>query len=235
MGYLMRFEGQLQPASLVRRYKRFLAEVELPDGGRLTVHCPNTGSMAGCLAPGNPVLLSSAANPKRKYPQTLELIQVAGFWVGVNTARTNHLVREALLVGVIEEFGPVVELRAEVEVGGGTRLDFFFRAGERRVYLEVKNCTLVAEGRAMFPDAVTARGTKHLVALTRLAAAGFAAAVLFCVQREDATSFSPAALIDPTYSQTLRQAWRAGVLVLAYQAAVRPEGVTIVRRLPVVW
>lgn len=234
MGNLMRFVERLQSASLVRRYKRFLAEVELPDGRFLTVHCPNTGSMVGCLTSGNSVLLSQATNPTRKYPYTLEMIQVDGFWVGVNTSRTNALVREALLQGVIEEFGQIEEVRAEVAVGAGSRLDFFLRTGKRRIYLEVKNCTLVENGVAMFPDAVTARGAKHLSALKRLRREGFEAAVLFCVQRGDAVSFSPATAIDPFYAETLVQVEQAGVTVLAYQAEVQPEGIAVVRRLPVV-
>lgn len=229
----MRFAERLQSASLLRRYKRFLADVELPDGRCLTVHCPNTGSMVGCLTPGNPVLLSRSVSPIRKYPYTLEMIQVAGNWVGVNTSLTNSLVREALQQGVIEEFGQFEELQAEVAVGAGSRLDFFLRSGERRIYLEVKNCTLTVDGIALFPDAVTARGTKHLLALERLRFEGFEAAVLFCVQRGDAVSFSPATAIDSLYAETLSRVARAGVVVLAYQAEVQPEGIAVARRLPV--
>ncbi|MEJ2031848.1 MAG: DNA/RNA nuclease SfsA [Deltaproteobacteria bacterium] len=229
----MVFDQGLQAGILLRRYKRFLAEVELPGGEVLTVHCPNSGSMQGCLAPGSPVMISRAANPARKYPYTLEMIRVDSTWVGINTGLTNRLVKEALLAGRIEEIGPLTGIESEVKVSDHSRLDFLCRQGKKRLYLEVKNCTLAMEGWALFPDAVTARGTKHLQELLALSRAGHGAAVLFCVQRADAERFRPAAHIDPLYAETLREVHRQGVLALAYRAAVSPERIKIVEGLQV--
>lgn len=229
----MKFKQVLQPATLVRRYKRFLADVAFPDGETLTVHCPNSGSMLGCIDPGSQVLVSRSDNPSRKYPHTLEMIRVNGGWVGINTSLTNRIVREGFEKGVITEVGPVDAIKAEVKVSAGSRLDFLLASGSRRIYVEVKNCTLAEAGTAMFPDAVTVRGTKHLHELMRLAAAGNGAMVCFLVQRMDAERFAPARRIDPVYAETLAQALRQGVMVAAYQADVQPERIEIVRRLPV--
>ncbi|ADH87019.1 DNA/RNA nuclease SfsA [Desulfurivibrio alkaliphilus] len=239
----MRFAQQLIAGRLVRHYKRFLAEVELAEGEIITVHCPNSGSMLGCREPGSPVLLSVAANPKRKYPHTWELVQSDGYWVGINTARTNALVREALEKGVIAELQPIEEIRAEVKVSARSRLDFCLThpalaasAGQREkrhTYLEVKNCTLVEQGRAMFPDAVTSRGTRHLEELLRLCREGHAAAVLFCVQHGGAQFFTPAAHIDPAYAETLARVAAGGVEILAYRATPTPAGITLDTPLPV--
>lgn len=234
----MDFDNPLLPAVLLRRYKRFLADVRLPAGEILTVHCPNTGSMRGCSAAGSSVMIARAANPRRKYAYTLEMVRVGSVWVGINTGRTNHLVREAIENGVIEEFGAVERMTAEVKISEGSRLDFLLYSGSRRIYVEVKNCTLVGEGEelqtAMFPDAVTSRGARHLDELMRLKASGFEAAILFCVQRSDAVCFAPAESIDPEYSRLLAMAARQGVLVLAYGAEVGPARIVVTRRLPVV-
>jgi sugar fermentation stimulation protein A len=153
--------------------------------------------------------------------------------VGINTALANRLVKEALLAGRIEEIGPVTAIDSEVKVSARSRLDFLCHLGGERLYLEVKNCTLAAEGWAMFPDAVTARGTKHLHELIALRRAGHRAAVLFCVQRADGGRFRPADHIDPVYGDTLREAHRQGVMALACRAAVSPTRIEIVDRLPV--
>jgi sugar fermentation stimulation protein A len=229
----MDFEQVLQAGILRRRYKRFLADVALPTGEEITVHCPNSGSMLGCLAPGNPVMISRAANAGRKYPQTLEMIRVGAAWVGVNTGLANKLVREALLAGLVEEIGPVTSVESEVKVSAGSRLDLLCRQGASLTYVEVKNCTLATDDWAMFPDAVTARGTRHLEELILLRRAGHGAAVFFCIQRRDVERFRPAAAIDPLYAATLREAHRQGVMVLAYGAEVSPEGIRIVRKIPV--
>ena len=231
----MQFKQQLVVGRLKRRYQRFLAEVVLADGASCTVHCPNSGSMRGCLAEGNPVRLSRSDNPGRKYPFTLEMIEVGGVWVGVNTGLTNRLVREALENGVINAFGELAAIRPEIKVSDRSRLDFLLtRQDGGLVYLEVKNCTLAEHGVAMFPDAVTARGAKHLVELMALAGQGHGAAVLFCVQRSDAERFAPAGQIDPHYAAMLAKAAAAGVKVLAWQAAVTPGGIRIHRSLPVI-
>lgn len=228
----MKFKNLL-PGRLKKRYKRFLVDVALADGSQVTAHCPNTGSMRGCLAEGNPVLLSRSDSPARKYSLTLEMIQVNGFWVGVNTARSNHLVREAIDSGVVMDFGRVSGVQPEVRVSEKSRLDFLLHRGSEKIYLEVKNCTLVEGQTAMFPDAVTSRGTKHLLALAELAQQGHGAAVLFCVQRMDGESFAPAVHIDPVYARTLAAVAGQGVMVLAYQALVGPREIRLTHALPV--
>ena len=228
----MLFPAPLQPAVLIRRYQRFLAEVRLADGSTTTVHCPNTGSMRGCSAPGIPVRLSTAANPQRKYPQTLEMVKVGTTWVGVNTARTNGLVREAIIGGIFPELGEIVTIQPEVKVGA-SRLDFRLDGNGITTWLEVKNCSLAEAGTALFPDAVTTRGTRHLHELATLRRKGFRAAIIFCVQRGDTESFAPAAAIDPLYAATLAAVAAEGVLVLAGRATVTPTGITIDQRLPV--
>ncbi len=220
------------PGTLIRRYKRFLADIRLEDGSVLTAHCPNTGSMLGCSAPDSPVIISRSDNPKRKYPWTLEMVHQDETWIGVNTSLTNRLVNEALDNGIINDFGPIKSIRPEVRVEGG-RLDFLLETGRGCVYIEVKNCSLVENGTALFPDAVTARGVKHLLALDLLREQGHATALIFCIQRNDAERFAPAQAIDPVYAETLYTMYERGLVVLAYQAKVAPDQVSIVRKIPV--
>ncbi len=220
-----------QPGFLIKRYKRFLADITLADGSELTVHCPNSGSMRGCSAPGSPVILSKSDNKKRKYAWTLEMVQDNGIWIGVNTGMTNKIVREALENGVIDDFGRIESVRPEVKVSAKSRLDFLVQTEHGPLYIEVKNCSLVQENRAMFPDAVTVRGTKHLRELELLHRQGTPAAVLFCVQRSDGECFCPALDIDPVYADTLWEVQARGVQVLAYRATVLPESVTITTKL----
>lgn len=229
----MQFNQKLLSGILIKRYKRFLADVELADGSRTTVHCPNSGSMLGCSEPGSPVMLSRSGNPRRKYPQTLEMVKAGNVWVGVNTALTNRLVREGLDIGIINEFGRLGAITQEVKTSEHTRLDFRLEQKGRYIYMEVKNCSLAENGTAMFPDAVTARGTKHLEELAKLKEQGHGAAVLFCVQRSDAEVFSPAGHIDPLYAETLEKVEKMGVLVLAYQADVDPQSIIVAGKLPV--
>ncbi|MBU0479539.1 MAG: DNA/RNA nuclease SfsA [Proteobacteria bacterium] len=228
----MNFPSPLQPARLIKRYKRFLADVELPDGRVLTVHCPNSGSMLGCSESGSEVMISKSGNPNRKYPHTLEMVKTGSVWAGINTSLTNHLVREGIENHVFPELEPFSSIRAEVKTGD-SRLDFLLTHMEHQTYLEVKNCTLVRAGAAMFPDAVTARGTKHLQELMRLRNYGHRAVLIFCVQREDADRFTPAADIDPLYTSTLAEASDHGVLILACRAAVRPLSIIVHSQLPV--
>ena len=234
----MRFKPPLQPARLIRRYKRFLADVELPDGSLTTVHCPNTGAMLGCAEPGMAVYLSRAANPDRKYPLSWELVEaLPGVWVGIHTGRTNALVREALLAGTIPELAGYREIRGEVKLRRGFRVDFLLRDPGRRpdCCLEVKNVTAaVTEGVALFPDAVSERASRHLRELMEQVAAGQRAALCFCVQRDDVSEVRPADDIDPVYGATLREALAAGVEVVAYAAEVSPEAVRLHRPVPVV-
>jgi sugar fermentation stimulation protein A len=229
----MKFNQPLQAAILIKRYKRFLADIETEDGRLLTVHCPNSGSMRGCSTPGSEVMISRSDNPKRKYPHTLEMVKVKTGWVGVNTARTNHLAAEAFAKGMVAEIGTVDHIQREVKISSKTRLDFLLQKGAKKIYVEVKNCTLVENDVAKFPDAVTVRGTKHLRVLLSLKQAGFEAAVFFCVQRQDSHSFAAAHHIDPEYGGTLSLVHSRGVLVLAYEAEVTPRAIEIVGPLPV--
>lgn len=229
----MEFNQKLQRGTLIRRYKRFLADVELDKGKQLTVHCPNSGSMLGCSEPGSPVMISRSDNPNRKYPHTLEMVKSDHVWVGVNTSLTNKLVREALEHGIVKEFGILDSIIQEVKTSANTRLDFQLQSAGRQIYMEVKNCSLAVERAAMFPDAITARGTKHLYELATLKQQGNLAAVFFCIQRGDADYFRPACHIDPLYAKRLEDVAAAGVIILAYQAEVTPNGITITRKLPV--
>ena len=229
----MQFKQKLLPGILIKRYKRLLADVELADKKILTVHCPNTGSMLDCSEPGSRVMISRSDNPRRKYPHTLEMVQAGSAWVGVNTSRTNKLVREALEKKGVKEFGRLDSIVQEVKTSAHTRLDFLLEREGTLIYMEVKNCSLAENRVAMFPDAVTARGTKHLHELSVLKEQGHIAAVFFCVQRRDADYFMPAHHIDHVYAETLINVASEGVMILAYQADVTPGEITIVRKLPV--
>lgn len=228
----MQFTTPLVQGTLVKRYKRFLADVRMENGEIITVHCPNTGTMLSCSTPGSRVCLSRSDNPKRKYPFTLEMVEDNSTWVGVNTMRTNKLVAEALEKGQLSEFQDIKTIKTEVKTSDHTRLDLQVSYGNSATFIEVKNCSLAVDRCAMFPDAVTKRGTKHLHELARLIEKGREACIFFLVQRMDADRFSPASHIDPVYGDTLLQAAEAGVMVLVYQAEVSPTGIDIVRPLP---
>lgn len=234
----MRFPAPLVAARLIKRYKRFLADVTLHDGTALTAHCPNTGSLFGCQTPGSRVWLSRSGNPKRKYAYTWELVELAdGTMVGINTGRSNALVREAIESGVIGELAGYDEVRPEVRYGDeNSRADFLLTGRIGACYVEVKNVTAaVDDGIALFPDAVSTRGTRHLRELmASLCQAGQRAVLCYCVQRSDVHEVRPADDIDPDYGRTLREALDAGVEVIAYRAKLNPEAVGLVERIPVV-
>jgi len=234
----VRFPVPLLGARLVKRYKRFLADVTLDDGTALTAHCPNTGSMLGCQTPGSRVWLSRSDNPKRKYAHTWELVELDdGALVGINTGRSNALVREAIESAVIGELAGYDEIRPEVRYGNeNSRVDFLLTGDRGACYLEVKNVTAAVEkGIALFPDAVSVRGTRHLRELiATLGGAGRRAVLCFCVQRPDVREVRPADNIDPDYGRTLREALGAGVEVIAYRAKLSPEAVVLAERIPVV-
>jgi sugar fermentation stimulation protein A len=230
----MQFTEPLLPGRLIRRYQRFLADVELADGQVVTAHCANSGSMLGCKEPGSPVLLSRSCNPKRRLAYTWELVEVNGHWAGINTSLPNRLVREGIESGVVTELQGYETIRAEVPYGTRSRIDLLLEGAAGRWYVEVKNVTLVEHDRALFPDAVTERGQKHLRELMQVVADGDRGVIFFVVQRADALSVSPADAIDPRYGQLLREAVRCGVEALAYQAEVTPAVIRLVRPLPVV-
>lgn len=236
----MKFETELVPATLVRRYKRFLADVVLANGDTITVHCPNTGAMLGCAEPGASVWLSESDNPSRKYRHTWELVAVADeVLVGIHTGRSNRLVAEALDAGIITQLAGYRQRRPEVKYGReSSRIDFLLDdhcGGAPQCYLEVKNVTAaVDDGVAVFPDAVSARGTRHLRELCGVVQEGHRAALCFCVQRSDVREVRPADSIDPDYGRALREAQRTGVDVFAYKAAVSANNVQLTAAVPVV-
>ncbi|MDJ0765187.1 MAG: DNA/RNA nuclease SfsA [Myxococcota bacterium] len=230
----MRFETELTTGTLIRRYKRFLADVALADGTVVTAHVPNTGSLKTTSDPGSPVALSYHPRPTRKLKWTLELVQVpGGCWVGVNTARPNHIVKEAIEQQRIPSLKGFETLRTEVSYAGNSRIDILLENRDERCYVEVKNVTYKEQNRALFPDAVTARGTKHLLALLEMVRAGHRGVICFLVNRGDCTSMGPAAHIDPVYAETLSDVSKAGVEILAYRATATLRGIDIDRKVRV--
>jgi sugar fermentation stimulation protein A len=232
------FGAKLVEGRLIRRYKRFLADVQLP-GEVITAACPNTGSMLGCAEPGSRVWLSESDKPSRKYRHTWEIVELAGakpVMVGINTGLPNALVEEAIAAGVIPELAGYQTLRREVGYGEErSRVDIVLDSPRRKsCYVEVKNVTAAASrGVALFPDCVSERGSRHLRELMRLKAGGFRPVQVYCVQRGDVSEVRPADAIDPEYGRTLREALAAGVEVLAYQARVTAGEIRIERRIPV--
>jgi sugar fermentation stimulation protein A len=232
----MIFRGKLVPGRLVRRYKRFLADVQLADGV-VTAACPNTGSLLGCCEPGSRVWLSESESATRKYRHTWEIVEVGQVMVGINTGLPNALVEEAIGAGAIAELAGYSAIRREVGFGAErSRIDLLLEHPRRKpCYVEVKNVTSAASGGvALFPDCVSERGAKHLRELMRLKAAGLRPVQLYCVQRGDVNEVRPADAIDPAYGRTLREAVSAGVEVLAYRAKVTPREIAIEERIPVV-
>jgi sugar fermentation stimulation protein A len=218
--------------TLIRRYKRFLADVQLETGEIVTAHCPNTGSMQGCSEAGRPVYLSLHDNPRRKLKYTWELIDMPGSMVGVNTLVPNRLVCQAAAGGLIPELSGYKTVQREVKIGNHSRIDLLLSNGlKQRCYVEIKNCTLVDERVALFPDAVTSRGLKHLAALETLVDAGWRGVMFYFIQRMDAEIFKPADHIDPDYGKGLRRALRHGLEVLAYDVAIDLAGISLNRRL----
>ncbi len=233
----MKLQGPWLSGKLVKRYQRFLADVILEDGTQVTAHTPNTGSLKGCCTPGSKVWLRDTQNQSRKYPYSWELVEaVPGVWVGINTGLSNHLVREAIEKGVTLPLQGYAQVSTEVRYGmEKSRIDLLLEKESRPpCYVEVKNVTLVEDKIALFPDAVTTRGAKHLRELMEVVRQGGRGVLVFCVQRADAMEVRPADAIDPEYGRTLRQALRAGVEAYAYQANPTPEEICLDRPLPVI-
>lgn len=231
----MRIEPALEPARLLRRYKRFLADLELPDGRCVTVHCPNTGAMSGCDEPGTEAWYSESSNPARKYRHTLEVVVTRHGRVGVNTARANALVREALGEQRLTPFQGWSVARAEAPIPDESgRFDFCLRdADDRACHLEVKNMTLCdATGRGSFPDAVSVRAVKHVRALARRVAAGDRAALVFCAQHTGVVRAGLAEDIHPEYADAVREAIGAGVEVYAFGCSIAPTEIRMDAPLP---
>jgi sugar fermentation stimulation protein A len=231
----MDFPQPLTRATLVRRYKRFFADVVLEDGREVTAHCPNPGAMLGLNTPGLPCWLSRSDDPKRKLAHTLELVEVpTGGVVGINTLHPNRLVAEALAAEAIPELSGYATHRREVKYGAASRVDFLLQHPERQpCWLEVKNVHLMREpGLAEFPDCVAARSTKHLRELAEMVRAGDRAVLLFVVQRTDCDRFAAAADCDPVFARGLREAAADGVEVLVYGCEVAPGGVRLSQPMP---
>lgn len=232
----MKLRTPLSKGKLIKRYKRFLADVEVESGEIITVHCPNSGSMAGLTAPGSEVIVSDCGNPARKLACTLELVKAGDAWVGVHTGNTNPLAEEAIRTGIISELSGYASMRREVKYGQNSRIDILLeQEGLPACYVEVKNVTLKRTGAAEFPDSVTSRGAKHMLELAEMKRQGFRTVVLFIAQREDVDWFTVARDIDPAYAESLRFAVDEGVEALCYRCSVSPDAVTVVEKLPVQW
>lgn len=238
----MFFEVPLQQGVLLKRYKRFLADVRLSNGDEITIHCPNTGSMKNCLAEGEACWFSESNNPKRKYPHTWEIATTPqGDLAGVNTGRANALVVEAIEAGVISELQGYGQLKTEVRYGEEkSRIDILLsNEGRPDCYVEVKSVTLRddsadIEGQGLFPDSVSDRGAKHLRELALMVEQGHRSVLLFCVQHSGINTVSAAAEIDPVYAKTLVEAKDKGVEVYAYQAKLGAEEIVLQKPVPVI-
>lgn len=233
----MDFTQSLIGGRLVRRYKRFLADVILDaDGSEVTAHCANPGSMLGLNAPGSRVYLSRSDSPTRKLPLSWELIEADGVLVGISTAHPNRLVEEAIVAGAVPGLTGYPDLRREVKYGVNSRIDILLEAPDRpRCYVEVKNVHLMRQpGLAEFPDSVTARGAKHLRELSDMVREGHRAVMVYLVQRPDCDRLTMASDIDPAYAKALDEARAAGVEVIAIGCSVTPEAIRVNRVVEVV-
>jgi sugar fermentation stimulation protein A len=230
----MEFASPLVRATLVSRYKRFFADVVLADGAAVTAHCPNPGAMLGLNTPGLPCWVSKSDDPKRKLAHTLELVEIDGGMVGINTLHPNRLVAEALAADTIPELSGYATHRREVRYGANSRVDFLLEHPDRApCWLEVKNVHLMREpGLAEFPDCVAARSTRHLRELAERVRAGDRSVLLFVVQRTDCDRFAPAADCDPAFARALAEVAAQGVEVLVYGCEVTPAGVRLDQPMP---
>mgnify|MGYP001567005252 CR=1 FL=1 len=227
----MQFESLIE-ARLQRRYKRFLADVELASGEVITVHCPNTGAMTGCAEPGSRVWLSTSDSKTRKYPNTWELVETSQGMACIHSAKANQVVKEAFVAGSISGFKDYPELRSEVKYGKNSRADLLLTGGTSQVYVEVKSVTLCEEGgQGLFPDAVSERGRKHLKELQGICDRHTRAVLLFCVFHEGIQQVSTAGDIDPLYRQAMLEALDGGVEVLAFSTRVNLQGVELSHQL----
>jgi sugar fermentation stimulation protein A len=226
----MKFEKPLVHGKLIQRYKRFLADVELDDGSMITAHCTNSGSMKSCLEEGAEVYLTHHNDPKRKTQYTWEMIKINSNWVGINTNVPNQIAYESIVLKRIPELSGYSKVEREKKYGD-SRFDLKLSGNDSISFVEVKNVTLKEDHFALFPDAVTTRGKKHLEDLIKAKNEGFRAAMLYIVQRMDVSTFAPAKEIDPNYAETLKKAFDAGVEILVYQVKVTPEQITIHKKL----
>ncbi|WP_272687693.1 DNA/RNA nuclease SfsA [Providencia sp. PROV079] len=230
----MEFEPALQPATLIKRYKRFLADVTLPSGEEITIHCANTGAMTGCATPGDTIWYSTSNNTKRKYPYSWELTKTAdGHFICINTLRANQLVAQALTEKHIPELSEYSVIKPEVKYGTeNSRIDFFLtQNGLPDCFIEVKSVTLLENNQGFFPDAVTLRGQKHLRELMHIAKEGKRAILLFVALHTGINVASAAAHIDKQYAQLLEAARQSGVEVLCYQADITVQQMVLSKQI----
>jgi len=223
---------RLIQGTLIKRYQRFKADVKLRNGHVVTAHCPNSGSMLGCSDPGRPVYLSRHNNPGRLLKYTWEMIEMPTSLVGINTWVPNQLVKESIIDKKIKAFLGYETIWTEVSYGQNSRIDLLLEKGKERCFVEVKNSTLVEDGVAYFPDAVTSRGLKHLVELQQEVRKGNRCVMFYLVQRMDAKLFRPAHHIDPAYRKELRRAFRNGVEILVYDVFLNLESISLNKPLP---
>jgi sugar fermentation stimulation protein A len=235
----MKFPTPLLRGRLIRRYKRFLADVALDSGEEVTATCPNTGSMLGLAIPGAVVWLSESASPTRKYPHTWEMVEAdlgrGPTLVGINTNHPNRLVAEAIAANHIPDLAGYASLRREVKYGLSSRIDILLEdPGKGLAYVEIKNVHLSRDaGLAEFPDSVTERGAKHLTELSAMVAAGHRAVMLYLIQRADADRFTLAGDIDPRYRAAFALARQAGVEALAYACRLTPDEIVVTNPVPI--
>lgn len=229
----MRFSSPPVEARFLRRYKRFFVDAEVDGGAVVTAHCPNTGSLAGCLAEGAPAWLRDSGDERRKLRHTFQAVRVGSTWVNVDTSLPNRVVAEAFAARGVAGFERYDVVRTEVRYGTDSRVDVLLEgAGLPPCYVEVKNTTLADGACALFPDAVTSRGLKHLGELATVVRAGARAVQFFFVSREDVEVFRPADHVDAAYGAALREVARTGVEVLAFTARVEPDGLELGAPLP---
>ncbi len=226
----------LQQGKILKRYKRFFTDLQLSNGEVVTAHTPNTGSMRSCLTPGMDALVSEKRTPERKLPYTLEMTSNGESYIGVNTSLTNHLAHEALTGGIIEELKNYSKIQREYKIGK-SRIDFYLEGPALPPCLmEVKNVSLrESDTVAYFPDSVSERGQKHLQELLDFLDKGNRAAMLFIIQRQDVTAFSPAYHIDPIYSRLLKVAFDRGVDILPYVCKLGPQEIVVEKKLPLIF
>ncbi len=228
----MKFEKKLIKGKLIKRYKRFLTDVMLESGEIVVAHCTNSGTMKTCIEEGAPVLLTPVDDPKRKTKFTWEMIFINNDWIGINTSHPNLLVFEAIKNNEIELLKGYTEVKREVK-WEDSRFDVMAKNDQETCFVEVKNVTMKSGEYAIFPDAVTTRGRKHLETLIRVKKAGMRAVMFYVIQRSDVDYFDTANEIDPEYGKTLRKAVKAGVEIIAMQAKVTPEEISLVRELEI--
>ena len=237
----MQYQSSLDAGILIKRYKRFLADVALKSGQQITIHCPNTGSMTGCAEPGVQVYFSTSDNKKRKYPNTFELSSNShGHLIGVNTGKANHLVKEAIETGVIAELSGYQSLATEVKYGNeNSRIDIMLSDDNKPdCFIEIKSTTLLLDaeqGLGAFPDAVTTRGQKHLRELMEMIEQGKRAVLVFLVQHTGIKTVTVAEQIDPTYAEQLKKAYAAGVEILVMHTHITPDEIKVVSTSEFVW